>query len=263
MKYWNIILLLAILLFFGVGCKSKNKGQNNTDLKKKSSKYIFEKTDKYHLDAEWFSAKSSVKLIQNNQTTKATAYIRMREDSVIWASVKKLGFEGGRILITPDSVFLINRLDKNYIAKPFSYIRNMTGLSSTGNNLSDFRNLYDLVLGNVVLKSEGKYDVKTQDSKYILSKEEDFSHSEYWVNGNNFTLNKMKISQTDENREAICTFMNYKSLTNNNIFSYIRNLNLYSVESGKLNIELNFSKVSIDDPVSIRFSIPKSYEEAK
>ena len=262
MNIRKYIVILILPLFFGLGCKSKHEGTAGSKLKKRSSKYIFGKVDKYHLDATWFSAKSNVKIVQNNKTIRAVATIRMKEDSVIWMSAKKFGFEGGRILITRDSFFMINRLEKSYIAEPFSYIRNMTGLSSTGDNLSDFRNLYDLILGNVILKTEEKYDVEIKVPHYHMKKEADGLASEYVISGNNFTLAKMKFSQSTQNKTAVCTFEGYKSMANDKLFSYIRNLNLYSRETGQLDLEMEFSKVKFDEPVGIQFSIPKHYEKA-
>lgn len=263
MNIHKIIVILIVPLFFALGCKSKKEGAAGSKLKKRSSKYIFDKVDKYHLDATWFSAKSNVKIVQNNKTIRAIATIRMKEDSVIWMSAKKFGFEGGRILVTTDSFFMINRLEKSYVAEPFSYIRNMTGLSSTGDNLSDFRNLYDLILGNVILKTEGKYDVDTKVPHYHMKKEVDGLASEYVIRGNDFTLSKMKFSQSMQNKTAICTFEGYKSMANNKLFSYIRKLNLYARETGQLDVEMEFSKVKFDEPVGIQFSIPKHYEKAR
>lgn len=263
MKTNNIIIFLLLPLLLGFGCKAKPDANGNIKLKKKSSKYIFEKMDKYHLDADWFNAKASVKFTQNGSTVKGTSYVKMREDSVIWMSVKKFGVEGGRVLITPDSFFMIHRLEKYYMAKPLSYARDMAGLASTGNNLSDFRNLYNLLLGNVVMKFDGKYDVDPKTPNYILSQEQDGVLSEYWADGKNFTLGKMKLLQKEENKSAICTFEDYKPLADSQIFSYIRRLNLSSKETGVLNLELNFSKIKINEPTNINFSIPSRYEEAK
>ncbi|MGK0387708.1 MAG: hypothetical protein ACI94Y_000434 [Maribacter sp.] len=263
MKVNNIVIFLLLTLLLAFGCKAKPDANEDIKLKKKSSKYLFEKMDKYHLDAEWFNAKASIKFTQNNKTVKGTSYIKMRKDSVIWMSVKKLGVEGGRLLITPDSFFMMNRLEKHYLKKPMSYVRDMAGLASTGNNLYDFRNLYDLLLGNVVMKFDGKYDVNMKTPNYVMSQEKEGVLSEYCTSGNNFTLGKMKLLQKEGNKSAICTFEDYKSLTSSQIFSYIRTLNLSSKETGILNLELDFSKIKIDEPTNIYFSIPSHYEEAK
>ncbi len=256
----RVIIYLALSLLLVVGCKSKKEGQEIENLRKRSSKYILEKMDRYHLDAEWVNLKGTVRLNQNDKSIKADAYIRMRKDSVIWAAVKKIGFEAGRVLITTDSVFLINRLEKTYFAQPISYIRDMMGLSSSGDRLSDFRNLYDLVLGNPLFLTDSKYNVNVKSPHYQLSKSISGLETEYWVNGKEFTLHKMHFTQMGGNRSAMSTQEDYKSLGVDQLFSYIRKLNLYSPETGKLDVGLNFKKVTINKPVSIRFSIPKSYE---
>ncbi len=257
------MLLLLLPMFLVLGCKSKRDGAEGTKLKKKSSKYIFDKLDKYHLDADWFSGKSSIKFTQNDKTIKATAYIRMKEDSVIWAVVKKLGIEGGRLLVTTDSVFLINRLEKTYIAEPFSYVRDMVGLASSGDDLEDFRNLYDLILGNVVMRMNGKYNVSIEDNHYQLNQSDEILNSTYHVNGKNYTLEHMNLSQEQGTRTASCNYGDYKSLTGNRVFSYLRELNVQSDETGDLSVVLQFSKIKLDEPVSTKFSIPQNYERAK
>ena len=261
MNHYKLILLLFIPLFIGIGCKSKKNGVNSDKLKKKSAKYVFDKVNKYHLDAEWFSAKASIKFTQNGRTDKATAYIKMKKDSVIWVSIKKFGFEGARMMITLDSVFLMDRRKKKYTARPFDHVRDMTGLSSTGDNLTDFRNLYDLVLGNIILKSDNKYASDIVDKQYHLSSNADELSPEYWINGDNFTLHQLKVNQNQANRNASCIYSDYKSLTNNSIFSYIRNLNLFTPEFGEIDLELNFSKIKFNEATSTPFSIPKSYEK--
>ncbi len=255
------ILLILLLSITIMACKSKKNGNDNGKLKKRSSKYLLEKLDRYHIDAEWLSTKGNIKLTQAGKTNKATAYLRMRKDSVIWGAVRKFGIEGGRLLITPDSFFLVNRLEKNYYAKPISYVRDMMGLASNGDELSDFRNLYDLILGNPIFLDDTKYDVEAASPFYHLSKSlEDFD-TEYWLNGTDYTLNKMQFRTKNSDRTASCTQENYNKPANDLLFSYIRKLDLYSSETGALKVELDLKKVSLNQPVSIKFEIPDTYDK--
>lgn len=255
------IIFIVLILMLGIGCKSKKNGQTQIKMKKRSSKYLIDKLDKYQLDAEWFSGKGNVKITEKGKSNSAKIYIRMRKDSVIWAAVKKLGFEAGRAMVTTDSIFLMNRLNKTYYAKPISYMRDMLGLSSSGDNLTDFRLLYDLMLGNPVYMKDGKYDVEMFEAQYELSKETDGLETKYWLNGFNFLLKKMTFQQTGESRVASCTFEDYKSIEEDQLFSYIRKLNLYSSETGELKVDLNYKSVTFNKPVSIKFDIPDRYEK--
>ena len=43
--------------------------------------------------------------------------VRMREDSAFWFSLRKFGFEGARGLVTADSVFVLNRLQREKLVR--------------------------------------------------------------------------------------------------------------------------------------------------
>jgi len=51
---------------------------------------------------------------QGNTQQSFTYRLKLIRDSVIWVSISKFGFEGVRALITTDSVFVLNRLDRTY-----------------------------------------------------------------------------------------------------------------------------------------------------
>ena len=51
-----------------------------------------------------------------------TGQLRMRRDSVLWASVTTLGMEVMRLKMTTDSVWVINRAEKTYLADPLDFV---------------------------------------------------------------------------------------------------------------------------------------------
>ncbi len=77
-----------------------------------------------------------------------TASFRMKRDSVIWMSISPgLGFEAARALITRDSVYVLNRLQKEYTVYSFSFIED---LMKTDIELLDLQNI---LTGNPVFDS--------------------------------------------------------------------------------------------------------------
>lgn len=68
---------------------------------------------------EWLTAH-----VDMEAETKGTTYsnlsgqVRMRHDSVLWASISTLGMEVMRLKMTNDSVWIVNRLEKTYMAEP-------------------------------------------------------------------------------------------------------------------------------------------------
>ncbi|WP_114782726.1 DUF4292 domain-containing protein [Botryobacter ruber] len=78
-----------------------------------------------NLDFDYLSARSQLKVEDNNGSQSSGMSLRIRKDSIIWASILPgLGIEAARIKITQDSVFVVNRMRKEYIATDYDYLRN-------------------------------------------------------------------------------------------------------------------------------------------
>ena len=59
-----------------------------------------------------FYGKAKADFSSERASGNVTVYIRMQKDSVIWISITgPLNIEGARVLITPDSVKIINKLE--------------------------------------------------------------------------------------------------------------------------------------------------------
>lgn len=78
---------------------------------------------------------------QNSQ--EASFQLRMKKDEVIWISATSLfGTEVGRMMIRPDSLFLVNRLESTFQIVPFEQVQEWMGYPL------DFSALQQLLVGN-------------------------------------------------------------------------------------------------------------------
>ncbi len=262
------ILTYSVLCFILVnllitGCKPVKEGADGTiELRKKSAEYIQEKLSKHHTDADWFAGKGSIKLKQDGSTLKATAYITMKKDSVIWASVKKLGIEVGRVFVTPDSFFMINRLERSYVAEDVNYLKQQIDFSTGKGNLGDFRALQDIILGNAILDDQ-KTQVERNSPFYVLIQDSPEMRSSFAIDGRDFRLSRTEILQKGTNRELTVGQSDYKALTTGAIFPYLRKVLMRTPQSSEVEVELNFSRIELNEIKSIRFEIPKHYQRAK
>jgi hypothetical protein len=66
------------------------------------------------LPYKWFAASGTGKIDWDGQRLSGRINVRILHDSIIWVQIQKLGFEVGRMLITPDSAFFINRFERTY-----------------------------------------------------------------------------------------------------------------------------------------------------
>src|SRR5438067_588492 len=131
MKIAVIFLILSVMMF---ACTASKKVHNiqptsagidssqikpveerNEPVSKKDSGIddVYGKVIRNRIDFATFNARVRVKYQGMEGGDDGTAYVRLKKDSVLWLSVRgPLGIEGFRVLITKDSVTVINFLRK-------------------------------------------------------------------------------------------------------------------------------------------------------
>lgn len=58
-----------------------------------------------------------------NTAQQFNASIRLRKDSLIWMSLGMFGFEGARVLISPDSFRLVNKMTSEHMVRDYNFIQ--------------------------------------------------------------------------------------------------------------------------------------------
>lgn len=79
---------------------------------------------------EWLTANLSIQGEINGQSfNDLSGQLRMRKDSLVWVSVTAtMGVEVLRAKISNDSVWLLNRLEKTYLAEPLDSVSAQLGI---------------------------------------------------------------------------------------------------------------------------------------
>ena len=88
---------------------------------------------------EWMTAKLSISLEESPLnshlsplTSQLPASLRMHRDSTLWLSVSgPMGMEAVRARVTTDSVLVVNRFDRTYLAEPLAEVASKLHLPST------------------------------------------------------------------------------------------------------------------------------------
>ena len=85
-----------------------------------------------HADYEWMTAKFTGEVQMGSAAYNITGALRMHRDSTIWISAAAvMGVESVRTMITQDSVIMVNRLDKTYLAEPLQEVAGKLKLPAT------------------------------------------------------------------------------------------------------------------------------------
>lgn len=79
---------------------------------------------------EWLTANMSIQAEGNGmEFNDLSGQLRIRHDSLVWLSVTAtMGVEVLRAKVSNDSVWLINRLEKNYLAEPLDTVSAQLGM---------------------------------------------------------------------------------------------------------------------------------------
>jgi hypothetical protein len=92
-----------------------------------------------------FSGKARTHLEIDGKGYDVTLNIRIQKNKQIWVSITAIaGIEVARAVITPDSIKILNKLQRVYLKKPFSYVYQYTGRQV------NYKTVESIVIGNAV-----------------------------------------------------------------------------------------------------------------
>lgn len=248
---------LSLFIFLGNACKSKKVLVDNTvEEEALTAEGLLETVARNQLQAQSFDGSAKVDVKSDALSIGVTATIRMKKDETIWMSVRKFGFEMGRAMVTKDSIYILNRLANEYAVEPLSYIEKSFRLPA------NLEMLQQLLLGNPVYLTTANPKAQLQEDGYRLSANSGAATNDFWFSSPDFHLQRMAYEQSDEGRSLKVDYDSYQPAGANRDFSYLRNIEVDSRETGAAQITLTFSKVEINQAVDIKFSIPPRYKRA-
>ncbi len=217
----------------------------------KEEKVFFE-TKEIDFEKLKIKSKISIKTAKIDQNIPAT--IHVKKDSVIWISIA-MGLEAARVSINPDSIFLLDRLNRKYYKVSFKE------LSDNFNFDLNFNMIQSLLVGNLPIKI---------DSIDIYKKLAEFNSISQKRNAveieNRFDLEKSKLFYINASDKKTNTRLNieYKSFINedNKLVPTIISLLISGKNEAK--IEFEHSKFDfLDRNIRFPFNIPKGYSLEK
>jgi len=269
MQYFLKLTVIALVLSTGA-CRSTKKIQ--TAISKKDTVHAIEGIDtkadsarfigqvyggiqKNIIDFTTFSAKVKVDFEgKDGKKNDFNAFIRMYKDSVLWVSINAaLGIEAFRILVTPDSVKVLNKLEKIAQLRSLGYIQEVAQIPL------NFQELQDLIIGNPLYLDTTSISYKKDESTISLTSIGSLFKNFLTLDNRYYTLLHSKLDDVDPIRARTCdiTYGDYETKYGKR-FSTFRKITV--IEKSKLDIELHFKQFNFNEELNYPFSVPKNYK---
>lgn len=257
-----IYAICAISVFLVVSCKSTKKVVREGSTEVKEHNEFFEKVENDAFRFETFSAKLNVSLNLPERSVSSKANLKIVKDEGLALSVQPfLGVEVFRLVINTDSILVLDRLNKQYVAEN---LKDMQGKLPVDFN---FYNLQALFTNRLFLpgsqsvaprdyrkftleQAGGNAEVKIQDAMGLRYR--------FFVDREN----KLTATYVTDEASEYSLQWDYADfrVAGRQLFPEQMFVRLTSDRKMYGSMKLNFSKIEVDKPVDLDFSVPSRYK---
>lgn len=273
MKTGITIIAAVIFLFAALGCHSTKSLQtaiskkdtsvaNNGSIIKDSAteKSAAEEAlialNKNKIDFQTFSGKAKVQYEDRyGKQPDFNAFLRLKKDSVIWVSISAtfLGIEAFRLFITPDTLILLNKLDKTVEYHPFSYIESFAHIPL------DFTLLQKILIGNPVYVGDSIVSYRQTENHILIGTVGAFFKNLITLSAVNNHLERIKLDDKNisQNRTAALLYGGYEKNTG---FDFATDREINVSEKSKVDVSIEFKQYEFNKELSFPFAIPHNYK---
>ncbi len=217
---------------------------------------VMESLKKHYIDFKTFSAKIKVEYSDNRgKQPDVNAFVHIKKDSLIWISINAtfLNFEAFRILISKDSMWTLNKLEKQVEYHSLDYLEKVAKIPL------DFKTLQDLIIGNPIFLGEAIVSYRRTENRVLISTVDEHFKNLLTLSANDYLVERSKLDDLNValNRTADLTYLNYENKPG---FSFSTFREITVAEKTKVDIILDFKQYDFNNEVSFPFSIPKNYK---
>ena len=230
-----------------VGHGGKNVGDTPPEVMEDKSYVLLEKTQ---VPYTWFAGTGQGKIDWDGDRYSVRFNVRILRDSIIWMQISKLGFEVGRMLVTPDSAFFINRLEHTY-----GEYRTEEFLEEY-NVPADFEMFSKVFTAGAYIPTHAR-EVEKEDDGSIIVYGGSGVTAQHWFDSN--VLYKSYITDKTDH-EWTAGYSEYQKANTGEQFPFKRS-NVVMVDGQPTVFDLEYSTVELDVPQNFPFSIPSHYEK--
>jgi hypothetical protein len=256
---WGLSLAVTFLIF---SCKSRQEAGSVTMVERNDTELISAVLSNA-VEYDKFSAKLNVDLKpgQKNKAVSAPVLLRIIKGKSLMLSFQMpiLNVEMFKMIVTPDSVLLIDKKNKMYVAEAIKDIRKIADFAF------EYQNLEALFTNQIFIA--GKTEINPKEYKYLkVSQEQYAAHiSSRDRQGVTYTftsdytdrVRKTEIESREKSTRVTWSYDDFVTLRNNRIFPVKMDM-ILNLPSDEATMSLSYSKIELDGDFSVEFQIPSA-----
>lgn len=261
------ILYITIILIAFTSCHSSKKMVTKEDSNAMEINEIYKNICKSYGDYETVSLKFAITSKNLKSLPQIKGNMRIKKDSAIWISIAPVGLEVVRCLITPDSVKLYSKIQKNANAMSLDSLSNLWGFPV-------FKTLQSLLLNEMLFyTTEPIQDtmallstckVNKKNNKIIitrslpknLKKDNDVQKEQIWnIKNEHYRITEVTVvEKVDSEKDKIKLFYDDYEVFDSIVFP--TNISAKWKLLVNFDVNIDYSKIKFNEDLS--FPFPKS-----
>ena len=260
----RLILLCLLIIPILNSCRTaKNASASNTVLTLHTTASFLNAYNDKELKYNTLSANIQFDVVTSSGTEMSSrGQLKIVKDDCIQISIRPLlGIEAFRAELTPDSIKIINRLNRWYMIESFDQIK--------GNIAIDFNfyNLQALLTNRLFLPGEAyltdkQFNVfqgEQTNTGYLLRTNDKAGLQYAFMADSNEKIVRTEIKDDAINYMLDCNYKNFLP-AGSQTFPMNLHIRLLTESRDQYSLSLNFSHVNVDQPLSMDFVIPANYQ---
>ena len=295
------ISLLLIPLVVLSSCKiSKDVNKERTNYR--NPEKVIDFTRSNNLKYSTATMKANITLSDEARKLSFKASLRVKKDSVLWSSMTLLGIAGARTLITNDSIKVVNYKENNFIVEDYTVLQeylntDILTLSNFQNlilgdwielsevakyrlkidddnyyvsTLSERRiekDWYEKKLEKLEKKKEKKEEKDSEKGLERLEKKQEKRPRKYeglaleiMIDSYDLKTKSLRIKDYYFDGELRAEYSKFEKV-GESLFPHKVVLEIAGKK--KMKVEIEYYRISLDEDISMPFSIPKKYERVR
>lgn len=275
MKYIFTHIVVIVVVLFSYSCKTSKRMVStapsvdtanmivvNVNAKQEELVWLKEQLNILHdknSHIQTVSAKLSLNIESSSSdlNQSANAILRMEKNKKIWLSINgPLSIEVARLLITPDSLILLNKLKGTVLKRDILFLEQLIAFPMS------FYDFQDWLLGNTVL-ANGVLDAYAKDNdEWQVKLTSALIQNVVFFTASKDSLPVLNNSQIIDKEHNKSCHLEYKKYMNiQDVYFPLERLMFIRQKDEQTNISLSFTNILFNTSLTFPFKISESYSE--